>query len=236
MPYLKKLLPLLALSACPALAAACPDTTDMATAQLAQITQKTPLYAETTKAGEPCQRTGSCGSSGYLLKGDPVVLYAQKAGWACIEFTSRQGQPTFQRAVPQKALKVIAQPNTLRGTWQYGDQSIYLRRNGDQLLVRGWSQWPWLLGASAETKKRLALSGPNMGSLDMAAPLPDSDTIKFSSGADENACKVSLRVLGPYLLAQDNNNCGGFNVTFSGTYRQTSPGVNEKAWQSVQMP
>lgn len=224
------------LTSCPALAAACPDEYLLAGAQLAQITKKTPLYSEVSKTGDPCQRTGSCGQSGYLIAGDLVVLHAQKAGWACIEFTSRTGKPTFQRAVPQNALRIIRQPSTLRGTWKFGDQSIFLRRSGDKLLLRGWSQWPWQMGASAETRKRLESSGPNVGNIDLSAPFPRTDTVQFGEGADENACQVALRVLGPYLLAQDNNNCGGLNVSFSGTYRQTSSDVKESDWQDAKLP
>ena len=36
--------------------------------------------------------------------------------------------------------------------------------------------------------------------------------------AGEGDCAVELRQLGPYLLVQDNNNCGGMGVSFSGLY------------------
>lgn len=33
-------------------------------------------------------------------------------------------------------------------------------------------------------------------------------------------CVASLRLVGPYLLVEDNLRCGGMNVTFTGAYRR----------------
>jgi hypothetical protein len=38
------------------------------------------------------------------------------------------------------------------------------------------------------------------------------------SGAD---CDVTMRRRGPYLVVDDNRNCGGLNVTFEGIYVRT---------------
>ncbi|MGH6843688.1 MAG: hypothetical protein ACRECU_02990, partial [Methylocella sp.] len=57
---------------------------------------------------------------------------------------------------------------------------------------------------------------------------------------DEGDCKVWMRRLGPYLLVNDNNNCGGMNVSFSGVYTRkieppkgtTKPDIPEK-WSAT---
>ena len=36
----------------------------------------------------------------------------------------------------------------------------------------------------------------------------------------DDACTVTLRLLGPYLVASDNGGCGGMNVHFTGVYRR----------------
>lgn len=38
-------------------------------------------------------------------------------------------------------------------------------------------------------------------------------------GSGPGLCQVALRVVGHFLFAADNQNCGGMNVTFNGLYR-----------------
>ena len=47
----------------------------------------------------------------------------------------------------------------------------------------------------------------------------EKGTLPVDKGEDGD-CKVWMRRLGPYLLVDDNNACGGFNVTFRGIYRR----------------
>jgi hypothetical protein len=37
--------------------------------------------------------------------------------------------------------------------------------------------------------------------------------------AEGPECRVAMRLIGPYLIANDAMKCGGMNVTFSGIYR-----------------
>jgi len=47
---------------------------------------------------------------------------------------------------------------------------------------------------------------------DARADAPDTD--------GDDICRATLRLVGPYLLVDDNNDCGGANVTFDGVYRK----------------
>ena len=47
----------------------------------------------------------------------------------------------------------------------------------------------------------------------------DDKTFPFDKGGEFD-CRIRLRLVGPYLLAGDNKQCGGFNVTFDGVYRR----------------
>ncbi|WP_147293179.1 hypothetical protein [Dyella monticola] len=40
-----------------------------------------------------------------------------------------------------------------------------------------------------------------------------------TSNDDSDPCKVSIRLLGDYLVAADNDACGGMGITFAGMYR-----------------
>jgi len=96
------------------------------------------------------------------------------------------------------------------GEWRDGDNSIRLSLKAGQLVAAGQAYWP---GASPELK--LFPGGPNIGEMAGAAR-PDGAKAVF----DEDGCRVELRLIGPYLAATDNDQCGGMNVSFSGVYRR----------------
>jgi len=60
--------------------------------------------------------------------------------------------------------------------------------------------------------------GPHVGDMSGAAA-PQGNTVVFGS-LEPTDCRVTLTLLPPFLLAVDNMNCGGANVTFNGVYRQ----------------
>jgi hypothetical protein len=37
---------------------------------------------------------------------------------------------------------------------------------------------------------------------------------------EDDICKITLRLVGDFLVADDNGDCGGVNVTFDGVYRK----------------
>jgi hypothetical protein len=56
----------------------------------------------------------------------------------------------------------------------------------------------------------------NVGDMSGAA-MPERNTVVFA-GDDPHQCHVTLTVQPPFLLAADNKNCGGTNVSFTGVY------------------
>lgn len=204
--------------------------------KLAQVTKKTPLYNESTASGT-CARTGSCGTKGFLIAGDPVAVTATRGGWACVMFTGVNGRATWNQAFPLSSLKFVAAGGTLEGSWEVEDQSLFIRRQGGRLMVRGWTQWPWSSTPDPAVQRRLKESGPNIGNVDTSVNLSRGATwARFVEGAGEYACQLQVRVLGPYLFASDNNQCGGVNATFSGLYRLTGKTVSEQDWRSAKAP
>ena len=49
---------------------------------------------------------------------------------------------------------------------------------------------------------------------------PVGDTVEFAA-ADPNGCRVDLRLIGPFLAAKDNGQCGG-GARFAGVFRRPS--------------
>lgn len=61
----------------------------------------------------------------------------------------------------------------------------------------------------------------NIGELDSLAPL-EANTLQYSSGNDEFACKLTLNFAKQALtVSGDNGNCGGHNVSFDGLYKKS---------------
>jgi hypothetical protein len=61
-----------------------------------------------------------------------------------------------------------------------------------------------------------------------AQTTPQNDTIAFVNDGsvpfenmDEQGCRVRMQRIGPWLVVEDNRDCGGYGVTFSGLYRRT---------------
>jgi hypothetical protein len=91
--------------------------------------------------------------------------------------------------------------------------------------VGNWVQWGGdfdLLGGSIEIHKtannQLIAKGimnyrQNTGEFEGTAN-PKGNELVISEGNDKNSCKVSMLLLGNFLLVDDNSNCGGLNVTF----------------------
>ncbi len=48
----------------------------------------------------------------------------------------------------------------------------------------------------------------------------EGSTLSFTDGYDDSGCHVRMQRIGPWLLIEDNGNCGGAGVTFTGLYRR----------------
>jgi hypothetical protein len=90
------------------------------------------------------------------------------------------------------------------GTWVAQEAEITIKRSGDELVVSGFAMWHHQNTGEVNGKAR-----------------PKGDLLQIGAEeTEEDACKVNLQSFGPYLLVDDNQNCGGLNVSFGGTYRR----------------
>ncbi len=98
------------------------------------------------------------------------------------------------------------------GDWRYGENTIRFTNNklAGFLNVTGDALWRGL--------------GDNVhvGEMDERVE-PRLNIVKVGeSSTDEHECKVTLRLVGEFLVVHDNMRCGGMNVSFSGVYRRSS--------------
>jgi hypothetical protein len=167
------------------------------------------LYKQT----QLCPKDKPCGSrqKAYLVGGDVVFAGPLNRGFRCVYYGSPNGK-IVAGFIPAENLKAIAEDNGMSidfliGTWKYESNSIEIKASTAG-KVSGDGQ------ASYQTAETV-----NEGSFSAQTPLAAGQKeLVFKEGNDESSCVVKLHRRGPYLVASDNNNCGGLNVSFSGIY------------------
>ena len=163
---------------------------------------------------DDCPAGKGCQSKSYLVPEDEVLISRiLNSDWGCAWYTPKKGSPTIGWISMRRldflpgGLNLIAQD--WLGKWKYFDNSIVITKGGGgELDVKGNALWRGL--------------GDNVhiGELDQKAK-PTGNILKLGENeTSEYDCKATLRLVGKYLIASDNMNCGGVNVTFSGVYRK----------------
>jgi hypothetical protein len=179
---------------------------------------------------DPADRAGcpgdsaSCRAKAFLVPGDTVLLTATKGAYACANYTGTRGTFTVGW-LPVAGLTGVATGSaTLSdwvGHWKSIEQSITIFRGAEGTLgVTGEATYGSL------DPQRVARGGVNLGNVEgtakpvkgvVAFTASENGTLPYDKG-QETDCRLRMRVVGPYLLAEDNHNCGGHNVSFSGMY------------------
>ena len=171
--------------------------------------QRAWLYKKT----EACPKDKPCGSrqKAYLVSGDAVFAGPPNRGFRCAYYGRPNGK-IVAGFIPDDNLKPMTEDPSMSidfviGTWNYENDSIGIKAAAAG-QVSGDGQ------ATYQTAETV-----NEGSFSAQAPLAAGQKeLVFKEGNDDSSCVVKLRRRGPYLVASDNNNCGGLNVRFDGIY------------------
>ena len=158
-----------------------------------------------------------CATSAYVVPGDTVIVSRVRNGFACAFYPSPGGGTAGWLATRQVNLTPIdtrPRPDRWIGTWssEGNPQLIFAERLG-KLRVSGKAYWPGPEGTA---------DYPTVHEGEIEGPVEITGHTGHY-GEDENLCEVRFTLLGDYLLAGDNMNCGGANVTFTAVYRRDKP-------------
>lgn len=172
-----------------------------------------PAYLLSDDDGCPLRpsRGQSCRTRDSIRPGFPVaILPNAMPGLACVLDLGHPGQPYGwlpQARVQMSSLDLAPPLAAWRGKWRKFDDTIVLTTGRDgRLSVQGRAYWP---GRS--------ISPRHTGELSDTAR-PEGNRVTFS-GEDPTLCTAKLELLGPNLLAaNENGQCGGANVSFGGVY------------------
>jgi hypothetical protein len=152
----------------------------------------------------------------YVVAGDRLVAGEVRGNYRLVTFVPAGGGRHTTGWIESAALTKVALPQPAQASWVGNWTGWY----AEIAIVRG--KQPDTLKASGEAtygmhdKDRVARGAINFGDFDGEGQ-PSGNRLTIVS---DERCTVDLRLLGPYLLAVDNGNCGGLNVSFSGVYRR----------------
>jgi hypothetical protein len=150
-----------------------------------------------------------CRQKTYVVSGDALVVSRAYGDYVCAWFQPARGYETvgWLRSDRLELSGPDADPAPARwlGEWALHENSLSIRRGAKagELRVEGSAVWHGI-GDNVHVGEVAA----------SAAPVGASLTL------EDDICKLTLRLVGDFLVADDNGECGGVNVTFDGVYRR----------------
>lgn len=150
-----------------------------------------------------------CETRRYLVTGDRVLVSRTYGRWVCGWYQPRKGGETVGWLLADKLLmsEPPASPPLANwvGSWKYAGKSLDIRRGGKPglLKVKGHAVWE---GAGTNV---------HAGGVEAVARPEGNELVLV-----EEECRVSLKLVGDYLVAKDNSECGGVNVRLNGVFRK----------------
>jgi hypothetical protein len=158
-----------------------------------------------------CPENEVCKTKSYVIKGDLVIVAYKYGDFICSWYPRKEGPEWLSLS----DVKFLSSDNDSTvfdwvGKWSQGkDINFTLSRTNkpDELKV---SAYACCVGYSM-----------NFGEIEATSKINGNKVVFHDEVMD---CTFSLMLLDQVILAKDNNQCGGANVSFSGLYnRQSSP-------------
>lgn len=159
----------------------------------------------------------SCKRKGYLVEGDQVVVDKDGGtnGYVCVAYIGAKGAES-DGWMPAANVKIMPAVVNWAGTWKRDTTSeLDITKKGAATV-----------DVSGEATGGGMPDAPNEGDIDAdidarapyaAFAITGDKQVPFNK-AGEYDCAVEMRQIENYIFVNDNNNCGGAAVTFSGLY------------------
>jgi hypothetical protein len=168
--------------------------------------------------------TPACAERAYLVPGDRVIVTAKRDAFACATYINAKGGDRSGwlplDAVAYDKPEPVAAADWL-GKWSRTEADIRVKPGkAGALVINGDATF------GAHDPGRVKRGAVNSGEIAADVTLA-GDRLSFAMGDDatlpvdkggEFVCKVWMQRVGPWLIVNDNGNCGGFNVSFRGFY------------------
>ena len=160
-----------------------------------------------------------------LSTGDRVVVTSQiDSQFSCVV---RRGLVSGYQPDSGMVLTTLLEPDNERaddwlGTWQGNPEQILTIEQAEDILdITGTASWGMSDPQRVErgginVGEFVASARPKKGRMAFTVDYVDGQTLSYD--ADSDSCSVRLWLAGEFLVASDNDLCGGMNVTFTGFY------------------
>ena len=173
---------------------------------------------------EGCPQGVECRRKSYLVKGDQVLVAQHSGSWSCVWYDGARRDGARRTGARREFVGWMASadlrplppelPQQWLGDWQFYDNRLQISEGSDGALeVSGEAVW---YGGINSFGDRVV----HVGSLGGTGMVEDGNLLHVREGEDEYSCHARLRLLGKFLIVDDNGNCGGLNVRFDGVYRR----------------
>jgi hypothetical protein len=182
---------------------------------------KSPYDDEGKAAGCPAA-TDACRRKAYLVNGDLVLVGKTMGEFTCVSYQSPRAKSQIWTAgwLPLKALAKVEPmaspaPSDWIGSWEHPGGGLVIKKagggrlriEGDQVVPAGRDLHNGSLGATAEPKGGIVA-------------FVDDGSTPFEQPNAGDECRVRMQRVGAWLLVEDNNDCGGAGVSFTGLYHR----------------
>jgi hypothetical protein len=163
----------------------------------------------------------ACRKKAFLVPGDVVLTGRAQGTFTCVAYqsfhTRKQNWATgWLPTASLMPVEPMSSPKTADwiGSWSHPGGTISISRGeGGMLSIEGEQTYPAAGGAHSGVLG--AAVAPAQGMIAFV----DDGTTPFEK-AEEGQCLVRLQRVGVWLLVEDNMQCGGSMVTFTGLYRR----------------
>ncbi len=157
--------------------------------------------------GWQCYGAGRC-SSFELHAGDSIQIARVENGWTCGYVTSADGAgPEWIRSSDLAPVKAADNPplSAWLGTWAGGEDVVHIKASATagSLELDGEATWNGRNG------------NQHFGDIQGEAR-PAGNKLHYV----KCGCVVDMELIGDYMLASDNLQCGGLNARFGGVWRR----------------
>jgi hypothetical protein len=165
----------------------------------------------------------ACRLKAFLVPGDLVLVQRTEESFVCATYRSQRGAVT-EGWLPFAALEAVdvsvpPRVSAWAGRWVRDEEArITLTPRADVIAIDG------VATSGATDPARVQQGAVNTGVLEGSVE-PQGNMLALGEGYDGTRppaagsdCVARLRLFARYLVAEDNNTCGGNNVSFTGVY------------------
>jgi hypothetical protein len=179
-------------------------------------------YDDDFKAVSCPAASEACRKPSYLVTGDLVLVGRTRGDFTCVSYQAShaKSQTWTTGWLPGAALTKVERmptpaPTDWLGDWEHPGGGLIISKAADgKFTIEGDQVVP--AGRDFNAAAISARAAPKDG---VIAFVNDGST-PFERPNQGDECRVRLQRIGPLLLVEENNDCGGSGVSFTGLYHR----------------